>query len=133
MLGWEYKGTRDRTVSGTLCQRWDRQYPHEHDYHSLSSEQNYCRNPAKAYAKGPWCYTSEAKQKWNYCFVPKCGMGMYIMKKYILIKLFFPLQFEIHCTLFRLGSKVGNIYIYRTTAIFYCDILVLSVRLRHFN
>ncbi|XP_061173941.1 plasminogen-like [Saccostrea echinata] len=72
MLGWEYTGTRDRTVDGILCQRWDQQYPRQHTYDLLSSEHNYCRNPAKAYAKGPWCYTTQGDKPWNYCFVPKC-------------------------------------------------------------
>lgn len=71
-LGWEYRGSRDRTVLGIPCQRWDQQYPRTHSYKSLSGEQNFCRNPAKAYARRPWCYTTAGNDAWGYCFVPKC-------------------------------------------------------------
>lgn len=73
-LGWEYRGSRDRTFSGIPCQRWDQQYPRTHTYQSLSGEQNFCRNPARAYAEEPWCYTTAGNKAWDYCFVPMCGL-----------------------------------------------------------
>ena len=34
---------------------------------------NYCRNPDNS--KGPWCYTTDKRKRWEYCQVPKCDAG----------------------------------------------------------
>ncbi|KAJ8303518.1 hypothetical protein KUTeg_019914 [Tegillarca granosa] len=65
--GEDYYGTRNITVDGLQCQRWDSQSPHKHSYGYLSDQENYCRNP---YGKesGPWCYTVTST-RWDYCIV----------------------------------------------------------------
>ena len=36
---------------------------------------NYCRNPDRE-PRGPWCYTTDPKKRWEYC-LPKC-VGMFV-------------------------------------------------------
>ena len=48
--GSEYRGTVSVTVSGNICQRWDSQFPNEHNrnpenYPDSGLQENYCRNP----------------------------------------------------------------------------------------
>jgi len=68
--GADYRGCQTRTVSGTLCQKWDVTSPHDHDYNStnypsddLSS--NYCRNPLNA--STIWCITTNSDKTWEEC------------------------------------------------------------------
>ncbi|CAG0896962.1 unnamed protein product [Cyprideis torosa] len=80
-MGKEYRGHRNTTVSGRICQRWYRDIPHKVKGAALLSEnypdetihaaRNYCRNP-DGDAKGPWCYTTDEEVKWEYCDVPFC-------------------------------------------------------------
>ena len=86
--GTEYRGHIATTASGKVCQRWDTTTPHPHPYvnadfpedgNSITSANNYCRNPKKAQA-APWCFVNDAAASptWEYCNVPFCG-------KYILL------------------------------------------------
>ena len=34
-------------------------------------DKNYCRNPDNE--RMPWCYTTDADTRWEYCKVPSCG------------------------------------------------------------
>ena len=66
-----------QTKRGVVCQRWDLQEPHSHgitpDTHRDSGlNMNYCRNP-DGEPEGPWCYTSSAAKRWDYCDIPLCG------------------------------------------------------------
>ncbi|XP_034328389.2 uncharacterized protein [Magallana gigas] len=72
-VGWEYASTTAVTVSHRTCQRWNESSPHGHSYTALLGDQeNYCRNPDRE-PNGPWCYTTDPKQRWEYCDIPKCG------------------------------------------------------------
>jgi len=68
--GEDYIGTKSTTKSGYTCQRWDTQSPHKHSYGHINAE-NYCRNPSSH--TEPWCYTDDAKKRWENCDAPKCG------------------------------------------------------------
>jgi hypothetical protein len=74
-----YKGKVNVTRSGYTCQSWDIQSPHPHsilpeDYPlELSGAANFCRNPGGRAANGPWCYTSNATVRWDYCNISMCG------------------------------------------------------------
>ncbi|KAL7521065.1 hypothetical protein ACHAWX_005756 [Stephanocyclus meneghinianus] len=50
----DYIGTINRTSSGHICQRWDSQFPHQHNF--TANDQNYCRNPDND--NSAWCYTT---------------------------------------------------------------------------
>ena len=69
--GHGYKGTANETRTGLPCQRWDSQSPHSHKWGSLGSEGNNCRNPDNG--RLPWCYTTSADSRWDYCDIPLCG------------------------------------------------------------
>ena len=80
--GHNYIGTVAITATGKRCQRWDSQTPHEHPFvemwrypghNSLSSVQNYCRNPD--WVDAPWCYTTSYLKRWEYCNIPTCPEG----------------------------------------------------------
>uniref|UniRef100_A0A4W3H005 Plasminogen n=1 Tax=Callorhinchus milii TaxID=7868 RepID=A0A4W3H005_CALMI len=71
-----YRGNISTTRSGKTCQHWDSKDPHVHsrthrNYPCRGLESNYCRNPDSE--KEPWCYTTDASTRWEYCQVPKCG------------------------------------------------------------
>ncbi|XP_056018012.1 uncharacterized protein LOC125671577 [Ostrea edulis] len=75
--GLEYSGNISITNSGKICQRWDRQSPWTHKYNTIlkgnvSMHENYCRNPKVGEADGPWCYTTDAKKRWELCDIPFC-------------------------------------------------------------
>jgi len=78
--GAEYKGHLNVTVDGLLCQRWDQQIQHRHQFtdHYLFPDKNvtlannFCRNPG-ASKEAPWCYTKLYPIIWQYCDVPDCG------------------------------------------------------------
>jgi len=40
----------------------------------LKKAVNYCRNPDNE-PEGPWCYTTNASVRWDYCDVPGCYKG----------------------------------------------------------
>ncbi|XP_060559477.1 hepatocyte growth factor-like [Ruditapes philippinarum] len=74
----QYKGIRNSTINGILCQRWDSQNPHKHFRNNVSTfpeetlqeAENYCRDPD---GEGtPWCYTIDPNKRWDICEVEKC-------------------------------------------------------------
>ncbi|XP_060918190.1 muscle, skeletal receptor tyrosine-protein kinase [Labrus mixtus] len=72
-----YQGHVNVTRSGTPCQSWSQQVPHQHRLSvdvipELKKSDNYCRNPGGINNK-PWCFTSNPNIRWEYCAVPKCG------------------------------------------------------------
>ncbi len=73
----EYRGTMNSTISGRVCQRWSAQSPHTHsrtegNYPGAGlGNHNYCRNP-DGQSGGAWCYTTDAKVRWEYCDVSDC-------------------------------------------------------------
>uniref|UniRef100_UPI0037E8BE2E muscle, skeletal receptor tyrosine-protein kinase n=1 Tax=Semicossyphus pulcher TaxID=241346 RepID=UPI0037E8BE2E len=72
-----YQGRMNVTRSGTPCQSWSQQVPHQHRLSvdvipELKNSDNYCRNPGEISDK-PWCYTSNPNIRWEYCTVPQCG------------------------------------------------------------
>eukprot|EP00105_Crassostrea_gigas_P041126 XP_019925274.1 PREDICTED: plasminogen [Crassostrea gigas] len=68
--GKKYFGSMTVTIKGDPCQRWDSQTPHTHRFGGLSDQDNYCRNPDGE--KVPWCYTTNPKNKYDYCAIPHC-------------------------------------------------------------
>ncbi|XP_048768186.2 plasminogen-like [Ostrea edulis] len=72
--GWGYRGERHHTVNGRLCQRWDQQTPHTHNYGNLSDHENFCRNVHldRDEDDGPWCYTTDSGVRWESCGLPLC-------------------------------------------------------------
>ncbi|KAI5615090.1 plasminogen precursor [Silurus asotus] len=75
-IGSDYRGTRTKTKSGTLCQRWDSTFPHVPTHTKIKHpkadlESNYCRNP-EGDSNGPWCYTVDVNKRWEYCDIPSC-------------------------------------------------------------
>ena len=76
-----YRGMFNRTRSGIICQRWDSQKPHEHNYTKenfpeAGLDENYCRNPSGAHKA--WCYTMDTSRRWKYCYSPICGNYYFI-------------------------------------------------------
>eukprot|EP00112_Aurelia_sp_Birch-Aquarium-sp1_P011906 Seg250.3 transcript_id=Seg250.3/GoldUCD/mRNA.D3Y31 product=Plasminogen protein_id=Seg250.3/GoldUCD/D3Y31 len=75
-MGSEYRGKRNTTEFGFICQRWDSQTPQRHNNTPDANphrglEGNYCRNP-DAEPEGPWCYITNPEYRWDYCIVPFC-------------------------------------------------------------
>ena len=79
--GEHYRGPIFHTVTYHACQRWDQQLPHPHPYTTpgtfpdmtLAEAGNACRNPSRARADGPWCYTLDPAVEWEYCPVHYCN------------------------------------------------------------
>jgi len=79
-IGNTYRGQHVFTVSGRLCQRWDKQLPHRHIHTdpasfpdaSLFDASNYCRNPDDD-PEGPWCYTTDSDLERETCNIPMCS------------------------------------------------------------
>ncbi|TNN42854.1 Plasminogen [Liparis tanakae] len=74
--GGAYRGTIGVTESGKTCQSWSTQTPQKHNrspdnYPCKGLDSNYCRNPDNE--RKPWCYTTDAETRWEYCRVPSCG------------------------------------------------------------
>ena len=80
--GLNYVGTLNVTRQERTCQRWDRQYPHQHrqitkislrypGHTTLSSVENYCRNPD--YDRKAWCYTTDPLKRFQFCDIPTCA------------------------------------------------------------
>lgn len=72
-----YSGKNTCTWSGRTCQRWDRDYPHKRNRkliprNSADLHSNYCRDPGPPYEYKPWCYTTDPKNRWEYCHVLQC-------------------------------------------------------------
>ena len=80
LMGLDYLGKQNVTQDGVECQRWDRQYPHHHNRTdiarypdaTLSDAHNYCRNPDLE-PGGPWCFTTDPRQRWMYCEITLCS------------------------------------------------------------
>uniref|UniRef100_A0A3Q3XDI1 Plasminogen n=1 Tax=Mola mola TaxID=94237 RepID=A0A3Q3XDI1_MOLML len=75
-IGAEYRGTKSKTESGKMCQRWAGTVPHKPNYTPQNNpladlESNFCRNP-DADAGGPWCYTTDPNTRWEHCNVSGC-------------------------------------------------------------
>ncbi|KAJ4921642.1 hypothetical protein JOQ06_027723 [Pogonophryne albipinna] len=75
-IGTDYRGTKSKSKTGKICQRWNAKYPHrpnftpgEHPRADLES--NFCRNPDDD-SGGPWCYTTDSNTRWENCDVPSC-------------------------------------------------------------
>ncbi|KAI8509876.1 hypothetical protein Bbelb_123040 [Branchiostoma belcheri] len=71
-----YRGTADVTASGRKCQRWVMLIPHFPKYRPPNAmlHKNYCRKPDKLKDPGgPWCYTMDRGQRWEFCGLPVCG------------------------------------------------------------
>ena len=74
-----YDGTKAVTKNGRQCQVWAAQTPHEHINNkaelfpldeSVDAAKNYCRDPD---GEGkPWCYTTDAQVRWEFCDIPTC-------------------------------------------------------------
>jgi len=71
--GEDYRGTTSITLSGLKCQKWSKQTPHDHEYKPRDYpelQENYCRNPDGEEEGGPWCYTTDPNERWEYCLRP---------------------------------------------------------------
>ncbi|KAM8979826.1 hepatocyte growth factor isoform X3 [Sarcophilus harrisii] len=74
-----YRGTVNTIWNGIPCQRWDTQYPHQHDitpenFKCKDLRENYCRNPDGA--ESPWCFTTDPNIRIGYCSqIPKCDVS----------------------------------------------------------
>src|SRR6218665_1519089 len=74
--GRDYRGRLFYTSEGVTCQRWSKQYPHNHTI-GLNREEgigdhNYCRNPY-GMRRRPWCYTLLKDVLWQYCDIYICN------------------------------------------------------------
>ena len=72
--GEDYRGCQDRTISGKLCQTWDKDAPHKRNDQTKNAYKNktfgvgdhrYCRNPDGN--KGIWCFTEDKNKRWEEC------------------------------------------------------------------
>uniref|UniRef100_A0A672HQU1 Plasminogen n=1 Tax=Salarias fasciatus TaxID=181472 RepID=A0A672HQU1_SALFA len=75
-VGTDYRGTKTKTKSGKVCQRWESKYPHRPNitpqtHPRADLESNFCRNP-DGDAGGPWCYTTDPNTRWEHCNVASC-------------------------------------------------------------
>jgi len=82
----------DYTVSGLLCQRWDKNSPHDltgkafvndaSNFPSGSQKKanNYCRNPDPNWSDGVWCFTMDANVERELCPVPWCGQCLFMFE-----------------------------------------------------
>ncbi|XP_061176984.1 plasminogen-like [Saccostrea echinata] len=70
-FGIPYRGSINTTISGKQCQRWDRQYPHQHNfYYWPGTDENFCRTLDEDL---PWCYTTNSQLRYEFCYVHICG------------------------------------------------------------
>uniref|UniRef100_A0A8B7TQ04 LOW QUALITY PROTEIN: plasminogen-like n=1 Tax=Castor canadensis TaxID=51338 RepID=A0A8B7TQ04_CASCN len=74
--GKSYRGTMSKTKSGVTCQKWSASFPHKTNFYpekypTEGLEENYCRNPDSD-ENGPWCYTTNPDQRFDYCDIPEC-------------------------------------------------------------
>ncbi|CAG0893765.1 unnamed protein product [Darwinula stevensoni] len=81
-MGGEYVGKQNTTISGFPCQRWLTSVPRSHSQWNLLSafpdeldgSHNFCRNPTEGFG-GPWCYSYDSPNGWEYCNVPFCPLS----------------------------------------------------------
>nr|CAB3263474.1 apolipoprotein(a)-like [Phallusia mammillata] len=72
-----YRGNSSTTSSGHTCQRWDSQFPHNHEYRTLEQivdaglDENYCRTPDDGDI-WPWCYVESYITVKEFCDIPEC-------------------------------------------------------------
>lgn len=89
---YEYRGTMNTTANGKTCQRWSAQTPHTHSRTDANypgtglGNHNYCRNP-DGQSNGAWCYTTDAKVRWEYCDVPDCKDDPTTLNEYFEYKI----------------------------------------------
>ena len=92
-----YNGTVSITVTGKICQRWDAQYPHDHEFGQFPHDfvdqklpENFCRDTRNGGDEGyPWCFTTDPKKRWEKCNVPLCfSMIVFINVVYMLYNTF---------------------------------------------
>ena len=67
------------TKNGRVCQRWDEQSPHQHDYikdlfPDGNMSHNYCRQLDSDVI---WCFTTDPLIKQEVCDVRFCGKYLY--------------------------------------------------------
>ena len=75
--GENFRANVSVTEKGLVCQRWNSSDPHHHiisteDYPELAGGHNFCRNPGGK-KKKPWCFTTDADTKFDFCDIPSCG------------------------------------------------------------
>ena len=80
--GSTYKGSQSTTASGSSCQRWDSDFPHDHEYidddaafasdGTVTDAANYCRDPAHDFNE-PWCYSLDPGTGAEACGIPQCS------------------------------------------------------------
>nr|XP_055041449.1 plasminogen [Misgurnus anguillicaudatus] len=75
-IGTDYRGTKTRTKTGKLCQRWESLFPHKPNitpktHPKADLEFNFCRNPDGDLG-GPWCYTTDLDKRWENCDIQDC-------------------------------------------------------------
>lgn len=74
--GVEYRGSQSTTRNGYVCQKWEDQYPHAHNFKNIQelAGHNYCRNLDNDVE--PWCFTNNPQKRKDYCFIPKCSSSI---------------------------------------------------------
>ncbi|XP_033757774.1 plasminogen-like [Pecten maximus] len=73
MDGYEYEGRVSCTLKGTVCQRWDTDFPHSLSYYRDRSDYgNSCKIGNE---HRPWCYTTDPNDRWDYCPVEDLDCG----------------------------------------------------------
>jgi hypothetical protein len=87
-VGSSYNGRRTYTISGRICQRWDKQRPHSHSFVtdnfpdvSVANANNYCRNPDN-HTDGPWCYTIDPDIERESCGIKLCMQPGMLFENY---------------------------------------------------
>jgi len=72
----EYTGMMHTNEENRTCIMWSKQRAYRDSHFpdgSVSSAENFCRNPKPVDTKA-WCYLSEdAARKWGYCALRQCG------------------------------------------------------------
>ncbi|XP_033643912.1 uncharacterized protein LOC117303722 isoform X2 [Asterias rubens] len=72
--GNDYRGFVSTTISGKICQNWEKQEPHAHRHtperfpNDGLGDHNYCRTVSEVNAERPWCYTESTTRR-EYCDV----------------------------------------------------------------
>jgi len=82
--GASYRGRKTTTFGGQICQNWNDYSIHPSRYKppykppwiypNSDLTSNYCRNPDHD-PNGPWCYTKDNEEGYEYCGIPKCSVG----------------------------------------------------------